>query len=97
MTNLSREYRLMICFAHSTFLIYSKVIISHKNTTVGDFRHDNKALVKRVFDEGLSIMNYEISEEQMNRAIVVYLRAKYNPSSVHETEIYQLDNTPITN
>lgn len=86
---LSDRYKLMIYFAHSTFVIYEKTIISEPTTTVWGFREKNGDVIKRVFDEGISIFNYELSYEQMSRAIEVYLKSKYNPSSVYETEVYK--------
>lgn len=89
MTNLSFNYRVMIYFAHSTMVMYSKTIISEPNMTIDEFREKNTDVITRVFDEGLSIMNYELSWHQMDRAIAVYLQVKYNPQSVYEMETYQ--------
>ncbi len=57
--------------------------------TLNEFRASNEDVVKRVFDEGLSIMNYELSHNQMQNAIRVYLMSKYNPSSVFEVGIFK--------
>lgn len=85
---LSRLYRLMVYFAHSTMVIYDKTIVSHEKMTVGEFMEKNNDVIKRVFDEGLSIMNFELSHEQIRRASLVYLTSKYFPSSVYEREVY---------
>ena len=85
---MTKKYRLMIYFAHSTLVMYSKDIVSHENMSVSEFMKQNKDMTKRVFDEGLSIMKYELSHEQMSRACLVYLQAKHFPSSVKETEAY---------
>lgn len=84
----SRQYRLMICFAHSTMVMYAKTIVSHDKMSVGEFMDKNQEVMKRVFDEGLTIMEYELSHEQMSRASLVYLQAKHFPSSILETEAY---------
>jgi hypothetical protein len=84
------QYRLMIYFAHSTMVMYSKTIESHEKMSVREFMEKNSKLIKRVFDEGLSIMNYELSSNQMQKASLVYLQSKYFPTSVFETEVYQL-------
>ncbi len=86
----SFEYRAMICFAHSTLVIYSKSIISEPDMSIKEFRNKNEAVIKRVFDEGLTIFNYELSWLQIDKAINVYLFAKYKPTSVFETEVYTL-------
>ncbi len=86
--HFSNKYKLMIYFAHSTMVIYSKSIISHKNMTVGEFIKNNDDVIKRVFDEGHSIMNYELSHNQMCKAVLLYLKSKYQPTLVSETEVF---------
>jgi len=80
----------MIYFAHSTIIIYEKGVVSHDKMTVAEFRESNQDLIKRIFDEGLSIMDYELSYDQVSKACLVYLQSKYFPRSVKETEVYQL-------
>lgn len=80
----------MIYFAHSTLVMYSKTIVSHEKMTARDFADANKDVVKRVFDEGLSIMNYELSHEQLMKACLVYLQSNHFPSSVYEKGVYKL-------
>ncbi len=58
--------------------------------TPEEFHNENKDLMQRVFDEGLSIMEYELSHNQMMKACHVYLVSKYNPQSVSKTETYTL-------
>jgi len=85
---MTKKYRLMIYFAHSTLVMYSKDIISHNKMSAGEFIEQNKDITKRVFDEGISIMEYELSHNQMAKACLVYLQSKYFPSSVKDTEVY---------
>lgn len=87
-SSLSHMYRLMIYFAHSTMVMYSADIVCHDKMTVADFREQNKDICQRVFDEGLSIMNYELSYEQVSRACQVYLQTKYFPQSVKKSKVY---------
>lgn len=82
------KYRLMIYFAHSTMVMYSKTIIDCKN--IKEFKEKNKDIIQRVCDEAISIMNYELSSNQINTAIAVYINSKNNPQSVYETKIYTL-------
>lgn len=86
----SFNYRAMIYFAHSTLVIYNKTIASYSEMSVNEFREKNGDVLQRVFDEGLSIFNYELSYNQMSAAIAVYLKSKYDPQSVFETAVYQL-------
>lgn len=90
MEDSKQMYRLMIYFAHSTMNMYAKTIISNETMTVSEFMEQNKDVVKRVFDEGLSIMQYELSHNQMAKASLVYLQSKYYPTSVYEKPVYQL-------
>ena len=78
----------MIYFAHSTLVMYSKDIVSHDKMSAGEFMEQNKDITKRVFDEGLSIMEYELSDNQIAKACLVYLQSKYFPLSVKDTEVY---------
>jgi len=87
---MSKKYRLMIYFAHSTMVLYSKTIQTHMKMTVSEFIEENKDVIKRVFDEGMGIFNYELSHEQMARASYCYLSSLYNPQSVNNTETYIL-------
>jgi hypothetical protein len=84
----SNKYKLMIYFAHSTMVMYAKTIVSHDKMTPHDFMEQNKDVIQRVFDEGLSIMEYELSHNQLLIASYTYLNSKYHPSSVYETEIF---------
>mgnify|MGYP003433865898 CR=1 FL=1 len=87
--NPSNTYKLMIYFAHSTLVMYSKDIETHKEMTVGEFMQKYPELFKRVFDEGFAIMNYQLSHEQLQKAAIVYLQSKHFPSSVSETDVYK--------
>ena len=87
---MSTTYRLMIYFAHSTMVMYEGTIKSHKLMTVGEFYEVNKDVMVRVFEEGLNIMNYELSNWQMGKACIVYLQSKYYPQSVYKTEVHKL-------
>lgn len=87
---MSKKYRLMIYFAHSTMVMYSKTIKTNFKMTVAEFMEENKDVIKRVFDEGISVMGYELSREQMARASYCYLSSIYKPQSVNDTETYIL-------
>lgn len=85
---LSKTYRLMCYFVHATICMYEKTVEASDKMTVDVFRKKNELIIERVFDEGLSIMQYEISHEQMSRGIYSYLASKYNPQSVETSEAY---------
>lgn len=86
----SRLYRLMIYFAHSTMCIYSKDTVEKKGMTVSEFMERNKPLLDRVCEEAKSIMNYELSMEQLAKASHTYLCSMYHPTSVYDTEAFTL-------
>ena len=87
-SKMSDKYKLMVYFAHSTMVLYSKTIKSHKKMTAGEFVDKNPEIMQRVYDEGISIMHYELSELQMGMAVKFYLQSKYFPTSVFETEVF---------
>lgn len=63
----------MICFAVATLYFYRDDIVPAKEgETCEDFRRKNKRVLRRVFQEALNLHAYELSYEQMSRAIVAY-------------------------
>lgn len=84
----SQQYRLMIYFAVATMHIYSDGLKIHKNMTPKAFYELNPELMKRVFDEGLSIMNYELSFRQISLACTVYLKNEFAPQNVKKMPPY---------
>ncbi len=46
---MDKKYRLMIYFAHSTLVMYSKDIVSHDKMSVGEFMEQNKESGKPFF------------------------------------------------
>lgn len=87
---MSAQYRLMIYFAHSTMVLYSKTIVHNPEMTTEEFYKANEEVCTRVFDEGLNIFNYELSYHQVMAACQVYLSAIYHPQSVKEQKAYTL-------
>ena len=86
--SFSQMYRLMIYFAHSTLVMYSGSIKINKDSmSISEFRNANADVLKRVTAEALSIMNYELSYNQMEKAIAVYLQSTYNPQRIEDTEV----------
>ena len=83
----------MIYFAHSTMLLYDKTIVSTEDMTPESFYNENKEVMQRVFDEGMNIIQYELSYNQMMKACYCYLAGKYRPQSVLETKAYSLNWT----
>ena len=88
---MSEQYRLMIYFAHTTLCIYSKTIKCEREMTFAEFREENHAVIERVYQEAITIFNYELSYNQMQAAINVYFQTKFLPISVEETEVYTLN------
>lgn len=86
------RYRLMIYFAHSTMVFYSKTIITREDMTIDEFMQVNRDVIKRVVDEGLSIMDYELSHHQLVKASFAYLIGIYSPKSVYEEDVYIPEN-----
>lgn len=82
---MTEKYRLMIYFAVATFQIYRKDLVLCSKMTVKEFRDMNPNEVTRVFEEAKTIFNYELSWEQMDRAITCYLITVYKPQSPKDT------------
>ena len=88
----NKKYRLMVYFASAILMMYSKTIVCERHMSVNDFRNKNEIVVKRVFDEALSLFDYKLSYEQMSAAIFIYFSCKFRPLSVAETGIYTMDH-----
>jgi hypothetical protein len=83
---MSKIYRLMMYFVVATLYFYEDSIESYREITVGEFEEKNKNVIKRVFQEGLNIMRYELSNNQMSQAIAAYLKSRYCKQSIRDTE-----------
>lgn len=89
---MSDTYTQMIYVAVATMHLYSKNIVVSHGMTVEQFRENYSKLCKRVFDEVLSIYNYELSFEQMNRSIYAYMSGVIAPQDVDKTEVFANNN-----
>lgn len=85
-----RFYRAMIYSAITTFFIYSDGIDTACEKTT-EFREKNPAAVKRIFEEILSVFNYELSWNQVDIAIAGYLTAVKKPQNASNTGVYKLN------
>lgn len=74
MTEGQRWYRAATYFGVATMHFYRDDILPlTPMQTLGDFADANAVLIKRIFDETLASLNYELSHEQMGRVIAAYL------------------------
>lgn len=81
---MTDQYRLMIYFAVATLHFYRADIVAVEGSqTPKEFADRNKDVLKRVEDEALNLFRYELSSEQMGRAICAFLAPG---QSVTETE-----------
>ena len=85
---MSDTYTQMIYVAVATMHLYSKNITVSHGMTVEQFRENYPKLCKRVFDEVLSVYKYELSYEQMRRAVYAYMSGIIVPQDVDETQVY---------
>lgn len=70
---MSTTYRLMIHFAIATMHFYREDIIPLKEgEPLEIFADKNKDLIERVRQEAINLFQYELSHEQICRAIVAY-------------------------
>lgn len=71
---MTDQYRLMVYFAIATLHLYRADIVAVRGPqTPEEFADRNKDVVKRVQDEALNVFHYELSSEQMGRAIIAFL------------------------
>ena len=71
---MTEQYRLMVYFAVATLHFYRADIAAVRGPqTPGEFAATNKDVIKRVLDEALNLFNYELSHEQISRAVVAYM------------------------
>ena len=81
----SQLYKLAIYFGIATLHFYRKDVIPlNEGENLGVFAEKNKEILKRVFDETLLQMQYELSHEQMGRIVAAYTSQAL---SVHDTEV----------
>lgn len=75
----------MIYFAVATLHFYRKDIIPlEEGANLGSFAENNKDIIKRVIEESLSLFNYELSHEQIGKAIGAYVAS---PQSVKDCPV----------
>lgn len=72
----------MIHVAHSLMVMYSADLVANDKMTVAEFSYKNPGLCEFVFSECIKQYRYELSHEQVSRAILVFLQAKYYPSTL---------------
>lgn len=73
MANSSRKYRSMIYAAVGTIHFYRKDFVPPiEGETYGVIMDKNKVLVARVQEEIQNLFGYELSEQQIGKALVAY-------------------------
>ena len=73
---MSEKYRLMIYFAIATMHFYrDDLVVLGNDATVKDSVLANKKVIDRINEEALNFFEYELSYEQIYRAISAYLSA----------------------
>ena len=85
---MSKEYRLMIYFVVTTLYFYRQDI--KYGVSVQTFREMNAEVIKRVCDESLSLFDYKLYPEQIDRGIKAYLTSAMYYQSLKTTEIATL-------
>ncbi len=81
----SKLYKLAIYFGIATLYFYRKDIVPmNEGENLGVFAEKNKEILKRVFEETLALMQYELSHEQIGNIVRAYTSQAL---SVHDTEV----------
>lgn len=68
---MSEKYRLMIYFAIATMHLY-RASIQDDDDDLNTFKRRNQAVLLRVMQEARGVFAYELSAEQMDRAIISF-------------------------
>lgn len=70
---MSDQYRLMIYFAIATLHLYRSDIVANRVPyTFEEFAVHNKDVIKRAQEEALNLFHYELSSEQIRRAVTAF-------------------------
>lgn len=68
------RYRAAIYFAVATLHFYREELLPlSPQQTLGDFADANRKVIDRVCEEALEYLRYELSHEQIGRALKAYL------------------------
>ena len=71
---MSTTYRAMIYAAVATMHFYRKDIVDiNPGEVYGVFHEKNQKVMRRVLEELLNLFNYQLSSEQLGKAIKAYL------------------------
>lgn len=82
---MSEQYRLMVYFAVATLHLYrADIVVVRGAQTAEEFAERNKDVIKQVLDEALSLFNYELSHEQVGRAVIAYMAPR---QSITDTKV----------
>jgi len=85
---MSAMYKLMIYFAVATLHLYRDDIIPPKEgEEFSIILKKNKTVLTRVCEEAENLFRYELSQEQMRRAVIAYLTKS---QSVKDSEAAKL-------
>jgi len=85
MTDTSVLYRAAIYFAVATLYFYrGELKPLEDGQELGEFAQINDRVIKRVYEEAIEYLNYELSHEQIGTAIRAYLAA---PVSLDRPEL----------
>jgi hypothetical protein len=84
---MTEKYRLMIYFAVATLHLYRKSVCDNPNDDMLVFKRKNTDVILRVCQEARGTFGYELSAEQMDRAIGAF---RAPAQSIHETEAFEL-------
>lgn len=75
---------LMIHYTHSTLHTYYKSITVKESMSINDFRNINRPVIESIYNEVKTKYGYELSYEEMSKAINRFFVSEFNPLSVSE-------------
>ena len=70
---------LMMHYVHSLLILFSKCIVCRADMSVNDFRNANEKPIRHALEWVNKKFSYQLSYEQMNKSIQLYIKTKHNP------------------
>lgn len=75
---------LMIHYTHSMFHTYYKSITVKESMSINDFRNINRTVLDIICNEVKTKYGYELSYEEIGKAVKRFFISEFNPQSITE-------------
>jgi len=86
---MPRYYTLMIFFVVAQLHVYAKSLVDDPAWSTEEFHTRNREVTLRIHADGLLIVHYELSYNQLMKGITMYRQAKHFPHTIQETPLFE--------